>query len=154
MGEDISVSSGQLSYESPPQAEDFQGQSSPGGSGLAEEQLVSSPAGTPSPEEEVHQPEPLPTSPGQDCFRYILDHEQADFMGFLKFAALRRFNIEPQNVDSTEADKAESTIRQYDSAFRKFSTFVREHNPGEMSPNFIISFLSRARTAPFLEDFH
>ena len=53
---------------------------------------------------------------------------------------MRRFNIEPQNIEFTEADKAESTIRQYDSAFRKFSNFIREQKPTSMSPNLIISF--------------
>ena len=61
-------------------------------------------------------------------------------MGFLKFAARRRFNIDPVNMDFTEADKSTSTIRQYDSAFKKLSLFIRSSNLSEMSINSTLSF--------------
>ena len=61
-------------------------------------------------------------------------------MGFLKFAAKRRFQIDSVNVEFTEADKTDSTMRQYDSTFRKLSAFIRQEQPNEMSPNLAISF--------------
>ena len=61
-------------------------------------------------------------------------------MGFLKYAALRRFGIEPANVTFSEADKADSTIRQYNSAFKRLTQFLRAEAPQEMSPNLTLSF--------------
>ena len=61
-------------------------------------------------------------------------------MSFLKFAAKRRFGIDPANMDFTEADKSQSTLRQYDSAFKKLTSFLRASEPTEMSINLALSF--------------
>ena len=43
-------------------------------------------------------------------------------------------------MDFTEADKSASTFRQYDSAFRKLSAFIRSKKPTEMTINLALSF--------------
>ena len=61
-------------------------------------------------------------------------------MGFLKFVAKRRLDIDPENMDFTDEDKSESTLRQYDSAFRKLTYYLRLYRPKEMSINVALSF--------------
>ena len=140
MGKDISVSSGQLSHEGPSQAQVLQRYGRPSGSQLAEEQLVSSSLGTQTSSISNSVTGTVSGSANQDCISFILANEQLDFMGFLKFAAKRRFDIDPVNMDFTEANKSDSTIRQYDAAFRKLSSFLRSTKPKEMSINLALSF--------------
>ena len=61
-------------------------------------------------------------------------------MDFLTFAAKQRFGIDSPNVLFTEADKGQSTLRQYDSSFRRFAKFSREQKPSYMSVNLAISY--------------
>ena len=61
-------------------------------------------------------------------------------MDFLKFAAKRWFQIDSDNISFTESDKTESTIRQYNSAFRKLASFIRQESLTEMSINLTLSF--------------
>ena len=147
MGADIPVSSGQLSFEGPAQAKILQRQGGSDCPQLAEEQLVPSPSGAQAAAAPDTQSSVVSGSANQDCIRFILDNEQLDFMGFLKFAAKRRFDIDPANMDFTEADKTESTVRQYDSAFRKLASYIRLHKPSEMSINVALSFFRHLHTS-------
>ena len=61
-------------------------------------------------------------------------------MDFLKFAANKRFQIESDNISFIESDKSESTIRQYDSAFRKLAAYIHKENISVMSINSTLSF--------------
>ena len=140
VGQDLPFSPNQPPPESSPQVENIQREGSTGSPRLAEKQLVSNPPGTPPPPHPHSPTEVVPNSANQDCISFILAHEHTNFMGFLRFAAKRRFNIDPANVDFTEADKSQSTIRQYDSAFRRLSKFIHKERPREMSANLTISF--------------
>ena len=140
VGQDISVPSSQLFNESPPQTPILSGQASSSSPQLAKEQLVSSPDGAGTQISSNSKPEIVPNSANQDCISFILANEGANFMDFLKFAANRRFQIDSANVSFTESDKTDSTIRQYDSAFRKLTSFIRKEKPKEMSINLALSF--------------
>ena len=119
VAEEVSVSSSHLSLASSSQVEVFRGQSSSSGSLLPEEQLVPSPYGTSAPSILDSNSGALSGSANHDCVGFILANIKLDFMGFLQFAAERRFSIDPVNMDFTEADKSDSTLRQYDAAFKK-----------------------------------
>ena len=138
--EDISLPTSQLPHEGSPQAEILQGQSGSCSPRLAKEQLVPSSAGTATPPPSASQPDFDTGSPNQDCISFVLANESLGFMDFLKFAAKRRFGIEAANIDFTEADKSESTIRQYNSAFKKLLSFIHKEKPKEMDTNLAISF--------------
>ena len=61
-------------------------------------------------------------------------------MDFLNYAAEQRFHIDSPNVQFTDADKGPSTLRHYDSTFRRFAKLIREQKPTHMSINLAIPY--------------
>ena len=136
----LPIPTDKLFVESSAQTENLQGEGSPGSSEVAQEQLVSSPHGTEPQTKSNSKPNTFADSTSKDCIRFILANKSIGFMDFLKFAANRRFFIEPENISFTESDKSESTIRQYDSAFKKLATFIHKEQLSIMSINSTLSF--------------
>ena len=136
----LPIPTNKLFAESSAQTENLQGEGSLNSPGMAQKQLVSSSYRTetqsiPDPESNTRT-----DSTNEDCIRFILANKSIGFMDFMKFAANKRFLIEPDNISFTESDKSESTIRQYDSAFRKLSTFIHKEQLSKMSINAALSF--------------
>ena len=52
----------------------------------------------------VPKTSPIKSSAIQEGISFILDKEQLDLMGFLKFVAKRRLDIDPENMDFTDED--------------------------------------------------
>ena len=140
MEQDIPIPTGQLLTESSSQTENFQRETSPGSTQLAEEQLVPSPDGAEA--QTISNPKSgvISDSANKDCISFIMANKSADFMDFLKFAANRRFQIDSDNISFTESDKTESTVRQYNSAFCKLTSFIHQKNVSEMPINTTLSF--------------
>ncbi|XP_064087396.1 uncharacterized protein LOC135202061 [Macrobrachium nipponense] len=133
MEEDISFPSSEPSLEGPAQIEIFQG---PGGSHspqLAEEQLVSSNDRIRSESSSAAEAHAVPTSPNEDCVRFLRSSQSPNFMDFMKFAAQRGADIDPQNILFLESDKRESTLRQYDSAVKKLAVFLNKSDVHTMT---------------------
>ena len=149
LGESLPISSGELSPEGSPQTPGFQRASSSSGSSLAEEQLVSSPSGASSSSSQDSEPDLDSGCPNQDCTRFILADEQPDFMAFIKFAAKKRFGIDPENMEFTEADKTSSTVKQYDSAFKKLVNFIKLKKFSYMTVNHALSFFRHLHESGF-----
>ena len=140
MGVNLPLPSIQSPHESPQQTKIFQGSDSLSGTVLAEEQLVSSSNGAGTQTEEIPSALSESSCANADCVRYILDHKGIDFMGFLTFAAQRRYKIEPINIIFSESYKRLGTNRQYDSHFRKFTQFIWKHKPKVMDVNLSLTF--------------
>ena len=126
MGQDIPISTGQLLIESSSQTEDFQREASSGSTQLAEEQLVPSPDGAEAQTNSNPKSGVVSDSANKDCISFIMANKSANFMDFLKFAAKRQFQIDSDNISFTESDKTKSTIRQYNSAFHKLTSFITQ----------------------------
>ena len=140
VGQHLSLPSSQSSDEGSGQTPVLQGQGSPGCPSLAEEQLVPPPDGAGPSLDSPSCPGVVPDGPNKDCVSFILANERIGFMDFLTFAAKRRFNIDSPNVLFTEADKGPSTLRQYNSTFRRFASFIRDRKPSHMSLNLAITY--------------
>ena len=128
---DITVAPRQESREDPPQIKVLQGKIALVAPHLPRSNWYPLPPWTQTITSDNTSTNSLPDSASSDCLRFIKNNKNSDIMDFIKFAAKRRHNIDPVNIDFTEADKAESTIRQYNSAFRKFAKFIR----GESCPD-------------------
>ena len=62
-------------------------------------------------------------------------------MDFIKYAAKQRFDLDYENTAfSNLDDKDESTLRQYNSMYRKLVAFIQELRPKVMSINLTVSF--------------
>ena len=91
MEQDIPIPTGQLFTESSSQAENFQRETSPDSTQLAEEHLVPSPDGAEA--QTISNPKSgvISDSANKDCISFIMANKSANFMDFLKFAAKRQF---------------------------------------------------------------
>ena len=151
MGQPLPLSSNQPSDESSPQTQDLQGQGGSGCPPVAQELLVPPPDGAQPTFHPAPCPGFVPDGPYKDCIRFILAKERIGFMDFLTYAARQRFQIDSSNVLITEADKGPSTLRQYNSTFRHFASFIRDQKPSHMSTHLAITYfrlLSESDLAP------
>ncbi|XP_064100812.1 GPI ethanolamine phosphate transferase 2-like [Macrobrachium nipponense] len=105
-----------------------------------QEQLVPSSSGVGTPPSTDSQPQTITASANANCVRFLRNSESPNFMDFMKFAAQRDADIDPQNIMFLESDKRESTLRQYDSAVKKLAVFLRDSNAQTMTTNLTISF--------------
>ncbi|XP_064081105.1 uncharacterized protein LOC135197853 [Macrobrachium nipponense] len=126
--EDLPLSSSESSLESPEQTQDVQRPHCSNSPQLAQEQLVPTSTGIGTPTSTDSQSQTITTSANADCVRFLRNSESPNFMDFMKFAAQRDANIDPQNILFLESDKREPTLRQYDSAVKKLAVFLREYN--------------------------
>ncbi|XP_068229258.1 uncharacterized protein [Palaemon carinicauda] len=139
--EDLPISTSESSNESIAQTTLLPGDSGLSSTSLAKEQLVSSPPRAETPTLPDSIPQTNPSNSNTDCVRFLKDSQNPNFVDFMKFAAHKDANIDPENVLFIEADKRDSTIRQYDSAVKKLAGFLKnsDHHT-RMTPNLAISF--------------
>ncbi|XP_068224886.1 uncharacterized protein [Palaemon carinicauda] len=140
LGKDLPFPNGEPTDESAGQTSNLQRSSSPGGPQLAQEQLVSSFTGAESPPSPDSQPDFYPDSTNVHCVRFLKHSEHPNFMDFMKFAAHKGANIDPQNTLFLEYDKRDSTLRQYDSAVKKLAKFLKDSNNDFMTLNLTVTF--------------
>ncbi|XP_068225652.1 uncharacterized protein [Palaemon carinicauda] len=138
--EDLPVPSGESSDESFTEATLLPRKGGFGSTSVAKKQLVSSPPRA----ETSPVPDPIPqgdpSGPNTDCVRFLKDSANPNFVDFMKFAAHKDADIDPENVLFIESDKRDSTIRQYDLAVKKLAEFLENSNETRMTPNLAISF--------------
>ena len=140
MGEHLSVPSGQSANQGSSQVEAIQREDCTNSSLVAQEQLVSTPIRTQTPSTSYTQSQTKPIGTEKDCLSFIKSDKCVTFMDFLKFAEGHRWGMDPENVEFHEAYKKDSTQKQYNSAFKKFTDFIKERNPEVMTLNVAMSF--------------
>ena len=140
VGEHLLISPIQHVDGSPRQAQDIQGESSHNSSTMAEEQLVSISSRTRSQAGAHPTTDTQSASAKPDCLRFILEDEQASRADFLKLALGRDVGLSEENVTFLEGDTRRTTKRQYQSGWKKWTTYVREQNPQNISIDFCVSF--------------
>ncbi|XP_068238901.1 uncharacterized protein [Palaemon carinicauda] len=138
--EDLPIPSGESSNERITQTPLLQRSGSFGDSQLAEEQLVSAPSGAEASPLPDSTPQVDTSCPNSDCVRFLKNSTNPNFVDFMKFAAHKDANIDPDNVLFIESDKRDSTLRQYDSGVKKLAEFLKNSDDTRMTPNLAVSF--------------
>ncbi|XP_068237788.1 uncharacterized protein [Palaemon carinicauda] len=111
LAEDLLIPSSESSTESLTQTPLLPRGSGFSGTSLAKEQLVSSPPRVETPSLPDSIPQTDPSGPNSDCVRFLKDSQNPNFVDFMKFAARKDANIDPDNVLFIESNKRDSTIR-------------------------------------------
>ncbi|XP_068200405.1 uncharacterized protein [Palaemon carinicauda] len=140
LGENLFIPTNKSVDESVRQTQNFQGPGCSSSPQLAQKQLVSPAGGTGSPPSTDTQSNTNTSSTNSQCVSFLKNSECPNFMDFMKFAAQRGADIDPQNTLFLESDKRESTLRQYDSAIKKLAKFLRDSKVEMMTMNLTVTF--------------
>ncbi|XP_068213459.1 uncharacterized protein [Palaemon carinicauda] len=140
LGENLPIPTNKFVNEGTRQTQDFQRPSGSSSPQMAQEQLVSTSGGTGSRPSTDPQSNPNTSSTNSQCVSFLKNSECPNFMDFMKFAAQREADIDPQNTLFLESDKKDSTLRQYDSAVKKLAKFLKDSKAEVMTMNLTVSF--------------
>ena len=127
--------------ESARKTEDLQRESGPSGTNVAEKQLVSASAGTQTetltpPSTETHS-----DSAATKCLRFLMDNRESTYLDFLLLAKKLCKGVERENALFQESYLLSSSMRQYNSSWKKWKAYVYKKEPKSIDLNFCTGFL-------------
>lgn len=139
MEEDIPIPSNQHSPEGSGEIEGLQGHSSSRSPTMAQQPLVPSPHGVEPIEDPILQPSTLTDDPKREDLRLLSSDNPPSYMDYLSRVLTREFSKE--NVEIMLEYLKPSSISQYSSVWSKWTSYLNQSKPKELTHNTVISFL-------------